>query len=153
MKKKVLIIVFIIMLCIIVSSIVIFVRSRPRAALSREMGIESVNHEDVLEYTWKYSYGRLQFKAKLIIPENVLPQIKEELNSYFGHDNLDSGHDVPNFQNTCAWWDLDQELILHRYMKFESGYAFPFINGPKTASIYAFITLSRDGDYYLYISY
>jgi len=98
-----------------------------------------------------YTYEKLggYFSAKLSIRSEEIDNIKNQLNSFFGEEKTELPS-LPNFSNTCTWWDLDSGEIETCYSRFVAGKTS---GEPKSREVWAFITKEIDGKFMLYLSY
>lgn len=80
-----------------------------------------------------------------------MEEIKVQLNEFFGGTAPSKFSErLPNFQNTCPWWDLDEENIEAIYRRFVSERKF-FTR--MSHEVWAFISKDNNGQRYLYIDY
>lgn len=130
----------------------LFKKSDPLSCVEQKMGLKLTDKVDLLEGQRKVQYQEEHVKVKLAIKEGELENVQAELDKYFSQVKFrkNEGEElrevIPNFQNTCDWWDLDKAKIISGYEKMTAGVS------AKTLEVWAFIS-SEDEKKYLYISY
>ncbi len=117
--------------------------------IDRKFNFKLPSSSKIINYKY-YSMGGY-FDAKILIDTQAVESIKKSLVEYFKNEYIIKNDDeIPNFQNSCDWWDLDKKNI-------ESCYNIMIFGenefSPKTRDVWAFITNEKDGQCYLYISY
>lgn len=95
-------------------------------------------------------------EAKILVPYNCKNITVKMLNNYFTHNLYTTKHSnfmermIPNFSNIYKWWDLNKNDIQKVYYNVES----KKINGFSTqCNIWAIVSKSKDGNYYIYLSW
>ncbi|ADU73947.1 hypothetical protein M972_11922 [Acetivibrio thermocellus AD2] len=75
-----------------------------------------------------------------MIENDNINNVKNELDKCFGGVvNEDAIERIPNFSNTCSWWDLDTQKIELSYNKFMSGKKRIFRDTLKSREVWVFI--------------
>lgn len=127
------------------------IRKNPINMVESKLNIKLSSDSRIIKYRYVRDGG--YFNVKILIKSDNINTLKEQLDDFFSGQFDGDISEIPNFENTCEWWDLDKENIDILYSKFiSSGFNF-FTYAPKSREIWAFITKERDGKCYLYISY
>ncbi len=126
-------------------------KSKPKNVIEGNLNLRLPSTSKIINYQYDNMGG--YFDAKILIESNQINDIKEQLNNFFGGVSNRNLSEMPNFENTCQWWDLDKNSIETYYLKYVSGGYSIFKRLPKSRGIWAFISKDNEGNYYLYISY
>lgn len=144
-----------IVLVIIVGVAVIYIiqKNKPCNIIESKLKIKLPISSEIVEFY--HNRSNEHFKAKILIPEQGVEDLKKQLDNFFYGEVLDKTElEGYNFKSTCSWWDLDNNDIETMYNIMISGKRkFFILPAPKTINIWAFISKNKDGQYYLYISY
>lgn len=127
----------------------------PIKTVKDSIGVELSESVEVVEYQYDKEYGYYDIKIK-IQPEDV-GALKKNLLVFFESEYTGgfAKGEIPNFENSAEWWDLDYNTVESAYMYWTDKH------GPRgskwekwTNSIqnWAFISKDKSGEYYLYIS-
>jgi len=129
-----------------------FHKSRPKNVIEDKLGIKLSVESKVVNFT--NNIFSEYFNAKILIESDNIDGIKKELDKSFGGAaDEEAIQRMPNFSNTCSWWDLNAQNIESCYTKFMSGKKRMFGNTLKSREVWAFISKDDSSRYYLYISY
>lgn len=122
---------------------------RPDNLIESKMSITLPTSSKIINFSLDRSEGN--FDAKILITDQNIEYVKEQLNKFFGGIAPSKAtKSIPNFKNTCPWWDLEKQDIEASYVRF--------IDERKlftrtSHEVWTFISKDGNGDYYLYISY
>lgn len=101
----------------------------------------------------KFSYDKKEgcFDAKMLITNHTVDQVEKQLNRFFGGIATKKvTKDLPDFGNSCPWWDLKKQDIEVYYKRFVDEKRWFTL---KSHEVWAFISKDGEGQNYLYISY
>jgi hypothetical protein len=133
-----------------VTAILVFThKEEPKSIIESKMNIKLLPSMKILNF----SYNRKEdcFDAKISIPDKEVLYIKGQLNHFFVcPDRNLSINDIPDFINTCLWWDLQKSDIQEIY---DAPIDINKLFYRTSYQVYAFISRDKSGQYYLYISY
>ena len=102
----------------------------------------------IINHRFSFSFTEEEyFYLKVSFSSNDYEDLKKKLNGYF-KTNLYEGKSknemITDFKSGCYWWNLNEDEIVNAYYCFADG------KRAKTRYVYAFITETADGKYYLY---
>jgi len=124
-------------------------KRKPIDIIESKAKIKLTSSSSVINFMQDSSYGG--FTAKISLDEQNMEEIKEQLNGFFGGTAPSKAtKSLPNFQNTCPWWDLDEKNIEAIYRRFVDEKKF-FTR--MSHDVWAFISKDQNGQRYLYIVY
>lgn len=133
-------------------SILLFQKSKPKNVIEDKLGIKLSAESKVMNFN--YNMFDEYFDAKILFGSDSIDSIKKELDNYFGGiADENTIERIPNFRNTCSWWDLDIQNIELCYTRFVAGEKKIFRDTLKSREVWAFISKDNNSQYYLYISY
>ncbi len=152
-ERKYIILRIIFVISFILLFIILFApNNKPVDVIKRKMDLILPSSAKILHFDFNRITGN--FDAKIQINEHDIGGLRSELLKYFGQELfIESTDDIPNFQNTVAWWDMDKNNVVNCYYYAIDGTKHLFFSSPKMRDIWAFIVDQNDGEYYLYISY
>jgi len=118
----------------------------PEEIIEENLGMTIPDTASVIEFRYpKHGY----FYAKILIDEeNVSNLERQVILTKVDSEYLDF---MPNFRNSCSWWDMKREDIILAFTGFEPHYNGS--GGTAYTEAWIFIVKDDDGQYYLYISY
>jgi len=148
-------------LAIIVGSTTFQQYTRAEATFQRAFNVSLPRSALIVNYTSSISARDNSFcYLHVTLDESEFYQLRSELlgaNSFFdllqaAEDNQEfrsdsfSGSLVPNIQNACSWWDMDESDIISAYSSIRSG------KSHRSVSLFVFFVIS-DNQYSLYAVY
>lgn len=122
---------------------------KPFDIIEKTLNLKLQNVVKIQNFTYPDEDG--YYYAKALVKEQNVIILKNKLQEAF-FENIATEEDIenmPNFINTCPWWDLDENNISIAYNMFVWG-EYPL---PDSREVWAFITEKKDDEYYLYIVY
>lgn len=145
-KIVIIISICILSLVIIIGGVYMFLfRKDNISRIEEKIEISLENKVSIVKEQRTVEYGEEHIKAKLLIEKGEIDSIKNEFDNSYSKE-LSEKSIIPNFKNTCSWWDMNEEYVISKYCKHISG------KKVKTLEIWAFI-VQEDNETYLYISY
>ena len=149
-RKRLIVLILLGLLLMLIALLAINIvnKTRPRNMIEDKLNITLPHNSQILNYN--IDIITQYFDVKILIDNESLDMINKQLNNTFGNPSDVNSSQIPNFRNTCEWWDLDKNKIIAYYNGFFSGENFL---QPKSYDTWAFIAKSSNGQYYLYISY
>ena len=93
----------------------------------------------------KYLIKKGIIKLKIRIDEYDKEMIESQLLEHHAYSALTEESIIPNFKNTCSWWDMNTDEIVTSYEAMLPG------KKVKTRLSYAFFTVNQQNEHYLYI--
>lgn len=147
---------FYVLICIVtligvLSTIYFIQKSLPQNMLERKLKIKLPSGSQIIKYSY-YNHGEY-FDSKISVEAHNINNVIEQLNVFFREPYEGELSNIPNFENTCQWWDLNKNNIETCYFTFVSSEKSLFGFSPKSHEVWAFVTKEKDGQCYLYISY
>ena len=118
------------------------------AVFKRKFGFALPESAVIMKYDYTNSFfdeERLSMKVQFDVDDYA--KIEEGMSSYFKYFSMQqiAVDRLPNFSNTCSWWDMNVDDIVNGGNRVRRG------KKVMTISLYAFITKNEDGQYFLYI--
>ena len=120
------------------------------AVFQRKFGFRLPELAEIVNYDYSNSFfGEERLRMKISFFEDDYDQIKEGMSSYFKNFGLQQVENdkLPNFHNTCSWWDMNINEIITVGQSMRRG------KRAMSISEYAFITRNEEGQHFLYIKY
>lgn len=140
-------IIFLIILGGVIIGSILFKKKDIVIQIANDLEINLAGGVSVIEQQSKREYGENHLKAKLLIEKDKVGVVQAELEKRFGAGRIVVNKDLlPDFRNTCDWWDLDLEKEVTYYEKMVAG------KRAKTIEVRAFI-LEEGDQYFLYLAY
>jgi len=145
--KKLLLIIICLAAVISIGIIIGKIYYSPKQVFKRAFNFELPPSSTVENYQYEYSlFNENYFKIKIKFDEKDYDTIESGLKEFHTREGIDEIEPLPNFINTCSWWDMDKENIVSAYLQIMFG------KHVKTVRSYAFIVKTQENEYYLYIS-
>lgn len=127
----------------------------PIKTVKDSIGVELPESAEVLEYQYDKEHGYYDIKLKMQAED--IDSFKENLMTFYKKEYEYSlkKEDIPHFENSAEWWDLNYDTVENAYMNWKSKY------GPRgskwqkwVGSVQNWVFISKDdlGQYYVYIS-
>lgn len=124
-------------------------KKKPIDIIESKVKIKITSSSSIINFM-QNSYGG--FKAKISLEDQNIEEIRNQLNEFFGGTAPSKAaiNGLPNFQNTCPWWDLDEKNIEITYIRFVDERKFFTRMSHK---VWVFVSKDHNGQRYLYIAY
>jgi 6-pyruvoyl-tetrahydropterin synthase len=123
----------------------------PRDIIKNRLDLLLPVTSEIINYDYHKSEDT--FYAKILIDKSDVENIKNDLIDSFDQEFIiHSIKQIPRFENTVTWWDMDKDKIEDCFHMNISGKPRLFKSVPKTIEIWAFIVKQNDETYYLYIA-
>lgn len=146
-KSKLYIVYTIIVLGGVIIGAMFFMKKNIVFQIENDLKLDLTDCVSMIKYQRKKQYGENHLKVKLLIEKEKIQVIQEKLEDNLGKGNTVLNKElIPDFQNTCKWWDLDLDKKITYFNKMMAG------KRAKTIEVWAFILEDND-QYFLYIVY
>lgn len=151
-KNMFIVIILLILILLFIFVYVSFVsESKPEKIIRKKINLKLSDEVEIVHFKHSKS-NEDSIKAKIHIKEkdivNILEQFHDE-SIYPQNHGYKEGTVIPNFINSCDWFTISEENIMHVFRTIRTDKEF---NDKGVHYIWAFICC-EDGDYYLYLSF
>lgn len=151
-KKMAFTLIFIVILIILLLIIYLAPKTKPINIIEHKLNLILPSSSKILNFDYNKWNG--DFHIKIIVEKQNMEKIKKDLINFFKQEYIIiSNNDLPNFQNTVNWWDMDKNKIDICYFTSIIGKKHLFKSSQKSIEVWAFIVKQNDRTYFLYISY
>lgn len=146
-EKRITIIIIIIILLVV--GVIMFLKSK--LFIKTTLHINLPASAKIVNIRGYFDLGIYRYDAKILIPDSSIDSISQQLIDFMGEPKIKKDNsDIPNFEITCSWWDLDKDSISEYYARYKNQ---RILLSRVRREIWAFIYKDDNNQYYLYISY
>jgi hypothetical protein len=128
--------------------------NEPVSIIQSEFGIKLPPSAKVIKFDFDNNSDE-RLDTKILIQKELVNYIKNSVTSRYGIiPKTPDEHYLPNFENTCKWWDMDKSNVIVAYSQFYDVKRRSILSEVMMTSGERWVMISTDsaGKYYLYLS-